>query len=192
VIGFIALLASLMLIGYHETMIYRNISPEDKASNWKSFQSTAIFGSSQKIIDFIAFICLAMTVFDSNQNILQIKNEMQKPSNFMMITSLGFFSYALCIIPLATLSYLSFGKHLQIPIIDNGFGFNGNEKILEIDQKVLFGAKVMFVMNLLACLYMYQNRLFQAMSNLSTMVTEGRNADNSNILDRIDDSLDLE
>ena len=133
VVGFIALLASLMLVGYHETMIYKNISPEEKATNWKSFQSTSVFGSSQKIIDFIGFICLAMTVFDSNQNILQIKNEMQKPSNFMMITSLGFFSYALCIIPLATLSYLSFGKHLQIPIIDNGFDFNGNNMILEID-----------------------------------------------------------
>ena len=125
-IGFITLLASLILIGYHESMIYGHISNVEKAANWKSLQSTTIFGSSQKIIDFIGFICLTMTVFDSNQNILQIKNEMQKPSNFMMIASLGFFSYALCVIPLATLSYLSFGKHLQVPIIDNGFDFNGN------------------------------------------------------------------
>jgi len=51
----------------------------------------------------------------------------------MMIASLGFFSYALFIIPLATLSYLTFGKHLQIPLIDNGFDFNGNNQILEID-----------------------------------------------------------
>jgi len=76
VIGFITILASLMLIGYHETMIYRNISNEEKTANWKSFQNTSIFGSSQKIIDYIGFICLAMTLFDSNQNILQINNEM--------------------------------------------------------------------------------------------------------------------
>lgn len=85
---------------------------------------------------------------------------MQKPMNFMIITSLGFFSYALCAVPIATLSYLSFGKHLQIPVIDNGFDFNGDEKILEIDQKVLFGAKVAFIFSLLCGLYMYQNRLF--------------------------------
>ena len=30
------------------------------------------------------------------------------------------------------------------------------------------------------------------MGKLSTMITEGRNADNSNILDRIDDSLELD
>lgn len=80
--------------------------------------------------------------------------------NFMMVTSLGFFSYALCAVPVATLSYLSFGKHLQIPVIDNGFDFNGNEKILEIDQKVLFAAKVSLIFSLMCSLYMYQNRLF--------------------------------
>lgn len=72
-IGFVAIIASLIFISYHEYMIYKNISKEERASNWKSFESLnlgSIFGSSQKIIDFISFVCLSMTLFDCNQNIL--------------------------------------------------------------------------------------------------------------------------
>jgi hypothetical protein len=111
----------------------------------------------------------------------------------MPITMLAFISYAFMIASFAVLSILTFGKHLQIPVIDNGFDFTNtyaDQHILEVDQRVLFAAKVIFILSLLCGFYIYQDKMFHSLGKLKTMITEGRNHVNSNILGKMDDSAE--
>ena len=103
----------------------------------------------------------------------------------MFLASMSFISYGFMVTTFAIVSFLSFGKHLQIPVIDNGFDFTStqaDQHILEVDQKVLFAAKILFILSLLAGFYNYQDKMFQSLNKLKTIVTEGRNHINSGVL----------
>lgn len=138
-ISFVALIASIFFVTYHEYLIYKNVPAEDKAFRMKNLLNAGDGTQSkcEKIMEVIAFICLLMSVFDLNQNILQVKNEMEKPRHFMYITMLSYISFAFMVLSFSTFGYMTFGKHFQSPaVIDNGFygwDYNYMHKIMNTD-----------------------------------------------------------
>ena len=77
------------------------------------------------------FISLTMCLFDSNQQILKVKSEMQQPKEFMNMVKASFTFFTLIVFLAGFTSYLAFGKDLQSPLTMNNKTVEGNGQGIE-------------------------------------------------------------
>lgn len=75
------------------------------------------------LLKICSFVCLGMTLFEQNTQLLQIKNEMRfKGREFVKMSALAYAVTAIGIGVFAFFGQMAYGTNFTTPITDNAYG----------------------------------------------------------------------
>lgn len=124
------------------------------------------FNTVSKVAGFIA---VSLSLFESNSFIIQAKFEMKEPEHFTKITTLGLLIYGLISMAFGIMSFLAFGKDMQVPIIDNYSATqlsNLPKGIQQLDYQLFMTAKFIILVAMLISYLLYQSKMFQSIESI--------------------------
>ena len=113
--GFVSFVVAFGIMSFLQALSLKNQTHMQREKNIKTigfFQQKSNLKEFSTYYQLAGFISLSMCLFDSNQHILKVKNEMQNPKDFMSMVKVSFIIYTLIVFVACFVSYLTFGYDL--------------------------------------------------------------------------------